>query len=36
MAVILSIRKSLIYSYLDRYASLAVSILSSMVIARLL
>jgi len=36
MAVTLSIRKSLIYSYLDRYASLAISILSSMVIARLL
>lgn len=33
---ILSIRTSLVYSYLDRYASLAISIVSSMVIARLL
>ena len=32
----LSIRTSLIYSYLDRYASLAINIVSSMVIARLL
>jgi O-antigen/teichoic acid export membrane protein len=32
----LSIRKSLVYSYLDRYASLVVSIVSSMVIARVL
>ena len=32
----MSIRKSLVYSYLDRYASLVVSIVSSMVIARVL
>lgn len=32
----MSIRKSLAYSYLDRYASLMLSIVSSMVIARLL
>lgn len=32
----MNIRKSLVFSYLDRYASLAVSIGSSMVIARLL
>ncbi len=32
----MSIRKSLIYSYLDRYASLVISIVSSMVIARVL
>lgn len=36
LATALSIRKSLIYSYLDRYASLAVNIVSSMVIARML
>ena len=32
----MSIRKSLVFSYLDRYASLLISIVSSMVIARLL
>lgn len=32
----MTIRKSLVYSYLDRYASLAVTIVSSMIIARLL
>ena len=32
----LSIRRSLVFSYLDRYASLAISIATSMVIARLL
>ena len=32
----MSIRRSLVYSYLDRYASLVISIVSSMIIARLL
>lgn len=32
----MSTRKSLLYSFLDRYAGLAISVLSSMVIARLL
>ncbi|TAM43293.1 MAG: hypothetical protein EPN61_08505 [Burkholderiaceae bacterium] len=32
----MSTRKSLVFSFLDRYASLAISIVSSMVIARLL
>ena len=32
----MTIRKSLVYSYLDRYASLIISIVSSMIIARLL
>lgn len=32
----MSTRKSLVYSFLDRYASLAITIISSMVIARLL
>lgn len=36
LANALSIRKSLIYSYMDRYASLAVNIVASMVIARVL
>ena len=36
LVAIVSIRKSLAYSYMDRYASLAISIVSSMVIARVL
>lgn len=34
--ITLTIRKSLVYSYLDRYASLILSIVASMIIARLL
>ena len=36
IATHVSIRRSLVYSYLDRYASLVISIVSSMIIARLL